>query len=289
MALDETETRQAKIIEMIKQGDLSRAPELYEQTQKIIRYAIRQEWGREYIRRGATARGIEIDDLLQEGYFMMIASAKNYDAQFGAQFSSYLFIHIKTRIKAMTAPRKIDDAISISKPFGIDEDSGTLEEVIADPSALDDFAKVEDRDYLESLRSDLNESIEELTSEQAAVIRGKYLSQQLVKDLAYDLKIAEKRISAIEERALRSLSQSKRLQMYREDIISRYSLRGTLSAFKNTGTSAVERAVIKLDELERRQPEYLESKERSAAIRQQRRIAMWAEKIHQPEKEDRDG
>ena len=78
----------------------------------------------------------------------------------------------------------------------------------------------------------MNDSIEELSSEQAEVIRGKYIESRLVKDLASDLKIAEKKIALIEERALRELRKSERLQIYREDIISRYSLRGTFSAFK---------------------------------------------------------
>ena len=67
--------------------------------------------------------------------------------------------------------------------------------------------------YLDRLRSDLNDSIEELSSEQAEVIRGKYIESRMVKDLASDLKIAEKKIALIEERALRELRKSERLQI----------------------------------------------------------------------------
>lgn len=95
----------------------------------------------------------------------------------------------------MTAFRKVDNTRSLSEPFGAGDDAGPLEEIVEDPTALRDFAAVEDRDYLDRLRSDLNDSIEELSSEQAEVIRGKYIESRLVKDLASDLKIAEKKIA----------------------------------------------------------------------------------------------
>lgn len=186
----------------------------------------------------------------------------------------------------MTASRKVDDTRSLSEPFGAGDDAGPLEEIVEDPTALRDFAAVEDRDYLERLRSDLNDSIEELSSEQADVIRGKYIESRLVKDLASDLKIAEKKIALIEERALRELRKSERLQIYREDIISRYSLRGAFSAFKNSRMSAVELAVIKLDELERKELRHLERKEWSAEAHRQKRAA-WAGRDPEHERKGR--
>lgn len=278
MGPEETEKSLEEMVGMIKQGDLSLAPKLYEQTKGIICYIIWREWRREHIRRGAKARGMEVEDLLQEGYFMMIQSAQLYDSSIGASFKVYLFAHIRGRLKAMTASRKVDDTRSLSEPFGAGDDADPLEEIVEDPTALRDFAAVEDRDYLERLRSDLNDSIEELSSEQADVIRGKYIENRLVKDLASDLKIAEKKIALIEERALRELRKSERLQIYREDIISRYSLRGTFSAFKNSRMSAVELAVIKLDELERKELRQLERKEWNAEAHRQKRAA-WADAI----------
>ena len=102
--------------------------------------------------------------------------------------------------------------------------------------------------------------------------------RELVKDLASDLKIAEKKIALIEEQALRELKKSERLQIYREDIISRYSLRGTFSAFKNSRMSAPELAVIKLDELEQKELRHLERKEWDAEAHRQKRAA-WADAI----------
>ena len=175
MGPEETGKSLEEIVGMIKQGDLSLAPKLYEQTKGIICYVVWREWRREHIRRGAKARGMEVEDLLQEGYFMMIQSAQLYDSSIGASFKAYLFAHIRGRLKAMTASRKADDTRSLSEPFGAGDDAGPLEEIVEDPTALRDFAAVEDRDYLDRLRSDLNDSIEDLSSEQAEVIRGKYI------------------------------------------------------------------------------------------------------------------
>ena len=178
MGPEETEKSIEEIVGMIKQGDLSLAPKLYEQTKGIICYVVWREWRREHIRRGAKARGMEVEDLLQEGYFMMIQSAQLYDSSIGASFKAYLFAHIRGRLKAMTAFRKVDNTRSLSEPFGAGDDAGPLEEIVEDPTALRDFAAVEDRDYLDRLRSDLNDSIEELSSEQAEVIRGKYIERR---------------------------------------------------------------------------------------------------------------
>lgn len=278
MALEETENTPEEIVEMIKQGDLSLAPKLYEQTKAIISFVIWREWRRDHIRSGAAARGMEIDDLLQEGYFMMIEAARHYDGSLGTKFSTYLYARVRASVKTITARRKIDETVSIYEPFDADDADRALEDVIADPSAGRDFDEIEDRDYCERLRSDLEDSIRELPDDQATVIRGKYLERRLVKDLAEDLKIAEGRVGIIEERALHELRKSERLQLYREDIITRYSLRGTLSAFKNTGMSAVELAVIKLDDLERKELKRLERKEWDAAAHRQKRAA-WANMI----------
>ena len=86
MGPEETEKSIEEIVGMIKQGDLSLAPKLYEQTKGIICYVVWREWRREHIRRGAKARGMEVEDLLQEGYFMMIQSAQLYDSSIGASF-----------------------------------------------------------------------------------------------------------------------------------------------------------------------------------------------------------
>ena len=89
MGPEETEKSIEEIVGMIKQGDLSLAPKLYEQTKGIICYVVWREWRREHIRRGAKARGMEVEDLLQEGYFMMIQSAQLYDSSIGASFKAF--------------------------------------------------------------------------------------------------------------------------------------------------------------------------------------------------------
>lgn len=100
MGHEETEKSVEEIVDMIKKGDLSLAPKLYEQTKGIICYIIWREWRREHIRRGAKARGMEVEDLLQEGYFMMLQSAQLYDSSIGANFKTYLFAHTPSGIMA---------------------------------------------------------------------------------------------------------------------------------------------------------------------------------------------
>ena len=47
MGPEETEKSLEEIVGMIKQGDLSLAPKLYEQTKGIICYVVWREWRRE--------------------------------------------------------------------------------------------------------------------------------------------------------------------------------------------------------------------------------------------------
>ena len=65
MGHEETEKSVEEIVDMIKKGDLSLAPKLYEQTKGIICYVIWREWRREHIRRGAKARGRILNNFLQ--------------------------------------------------------------------------------------------------------------------------------------------------------------------------------------------------------------------------------
>ena len=68
---------------------------------------------------------MEVEDLLQEGYFMMIQSAQLYDSSIGASFKAYLFAHIRGRLKAMTAFRKVDNTRDVYKRQGLgSRDSG---------------------------------------------------------------------------------------------------------------------------------------------------------------------
>lgn len=75
MGPEETEKSIEEIVGMIKQGDLSLAPKLYEQTKGIICYVVWREWRREHIRRGAKARGMEVEDLV--GLSKSVKKARN--------------------------------------------------------------------------------------------------------------------------------------------------------------------------------------------------------------------
>ena len=93
MGHEETEKSVEEIVDMIKKGDLSLAPKLYEQTKGIICYVIWREWRREHIRRGTKARGMEVEDLQQEGYFMML-NPPSYMTAASARISRHICLPI---------------------------------------------------------------------------------------------------------------------------------------------------------------------------------------------------
>lgn len=119
-------------------------------------------------------------------------------------------------------------------------------DAIADPR--DAIGAIVDRVHAEELSKTLWRMVDDLPGREAAVIRGRYKDDQGLKELGADLGISLERVRQIEGEGLKRLRRRRRqLEPFVEDIALRSIGRSGLGAFKRTGASAPEWAVIELE------------------------------------------
>ena len=85
---------------LIKQGDNGYLPQLWEQVRKIVVMIATK-----YFNRLENKCGLELDDLIQEGYFGVLKAVEYYKPDSEYKFSSYLNLNLKNVFDKMTGIR----------------------------------------------------------------------------------------------------------------------------------------------------------------------------------------
>ena len=245
-----------ELAQRIKAGEKDLVGELWNQTERLLKYMIDRELVSTDKAERAEAAGVTREDLLQESYFALLQAVEAYDPESGFAFSSFLkwplknvvnrAIGIKTQ-KDREAP--LSSAASLDAPIANDSED-TYAQVLADPS--DPIGDLTDQIFRESLHEDLEKSLAELSDREAEVIRAKYYDDQTIEQIGARVGCSAERARQIEEEALEALRMKKKLQEYRDEVISRYAYRGSFQRWKDTRESSVEIAAIKLAEMEER-------------------------------------
>lgn len=156
-------------------------------------------------------------------------------------------------IEAIRAAIRITNSISLDTPLSDTEESLTLADVIEDPEALaviDDAEQQIDNAELSRILWGAVDDLQEYGATE--IIRGRYQDQTTFKDLAALLDIPEWKAQRIEKRSLARLRNQRTLWKWiPPDWAYSQGLKGTgFTAWKETGSSSTERAVIKaLDDI----------------------------------------
>lgn len=83
--------------------------------------------------------GLDTDDVLQNGILGLRRAIDKFEVEKDLQFSTYAFYWIRQKARRYLDNEKLDrvrsNSTSMSKPIGDDEDSATVEEMIADPKS----------------------------------------------------------------------------------------------------------------------------------------------------------
>ena len=202
------------------------------------------------------AAGVEMDDLKQESYFGFLDAIRYYNPEKDVLFTSYMSYPLKNCFDSLCDRRTqrgknapLNNSVSLLDPIG--EEDLTLLDMLEDKTAADEFKQIELLDYTVRLRSDLEECINSLNQKQQEVIRSRYFLEMSFADIAEMQKATTQICRTRETEALRKLRRgmaAARLQKYHDDIISRYSYKGSFGSWRNSGSSSVERAVLKMEE-----------------------------------------
>ena len=151
-------------------------------------------------------------------------------------------------IEAIMAAIRTKDSVSLESPISDTEESLTLADTIEDPEALAAIADAEQQIDDMELSQILWKAVDDLQEDGATeIIRGRYQDQTTFKDLAALLDIPAWKAQRIEKRRLERLRNHRKLREWiPPEWAYSHGLKMTgLTAWKETGSSATERAVLK--------------------------------------------
>lgn len=247
-----------ELVALIQAGERDRLPELWEQVERFVA----RQANRLLIAMGdrAAVYGLEFDDLYNSGYIALVAAADSYEPEAGMQFIGWLAFHLKNtfsktggwygktgdRQKALD-PLNKDSTRSMDAPItgGADDgDKAAFGDFISDPSAVQAFQDVEEREYQEQLHVALERALGTLESDEEAAIRAKYYQGRTLEEIG-------PRARYLVPTALRKLRRpqiSAELEQFIEQRTP-YYLRVGVQTFQNTGESAVERIFFKREQM----------------------------------------
>lgn len=248
------------IVDAIQSGnkDEKLTEQLWNQIEKFIRMMARMYYS------GLTdSCGIEIEDLVQNGFFAMLDALKTYDKTRGCSFLTWLGYYLKksfsdcaglkTYLNNDGKQRKrksfIDNCISLDASLSEDDsDEDSLLDVT--PDERDDIADTENRIYKEELHNAQEKLLATIPKREAELIRQIYYEGKPLAHIAKSEGITQSRVGQIRNNALRHLRSSvntkpegQELLAFIEDSTNYYSNVG-LKSFMRTGCSSVENSVI---------------------------------------------
>lgn len=242
-----------ELVMVIKGGNDELTPSLWE---RVERFAHVKATDYYYLHTDLCARaGVTLDDLKQEAYFAFMAAVNYYDPDKGFLFLSFMTYPLLKAFNGacglITQKGKLEplnNFKSLSTPVG--EEDLTMEDMLEDETAGEDFQSIEELDYTKRLRSDLEECIDTLNPDQAYTIRERYFEGMNTRQIAERHGITEGLCRGRETEALRHLRRGKnyaKLAKYQNDIISRFAYKSSFSLWRDSGCSSVEYTVLKME------------------------------------------
>lgn len=176
--------------------------------------------------------GVTLEDLQQESYFAFLDAVRAYKPEKGFRFTSYLSRHAMNHFRAcMGIVRKLDAlnyADSMNTPAA--EDSETESgDLIPDPAGEAPLEAVDDKAEQEYFRQLLESVLSELSSIQAAVIRGKYYRQQkqTIPQIAESLHVTPQDVRRELGKGLQELRGKKQVWEIKRDYLETAAFHGT--------------------------------------------------------------
>jgi RNA polymerase sigma factor (sigma-70 family) len=246
----------------IKRGENDLIPLLWEQCIRFIKSRARK-YIKAFLRESGDARGCELDDLVQQSYFALLAAINAFDESVGYKFLSMLDFPLRTAFAEVmgfrTARIKNDplyNALSLDMPVNEERDSAMYDflpdETTEGAGSIEELATHDL--YIQQLHETLELSLARLSAQQQDVLRKRYYENLTCAQVAEMKGITPQGVNSVEGNALAKLYASREitgLSEFLEQRTNYYKGVGPF-AFKESWESAVERIVIKREMLAER-------------------------------------
>lgn len=233
-----------ELVAAIQSGERERMGELWGRVEKFI------AWKAQHI---MTALGesatIEIDDLIQSGYFALVAAVRSYKAG-GVPFLKWLSYYLKRSFantagygttKAKNDPMR--NALRLDFPVGEYGDSA-YGDILPDPNYEAAFDKIEDEQWHAQLHAALDTALNAIPPQYSDVIKKRFYDGKALGEIAAEKGRSVERIRKLEALGLQQLRKSEyACNLYPFYEFDFYCGTG-LQTFRNTGFSVQERYLI---------------------------------------------
>lgn len=237
---------------MVKEGNTALLPSLWEQVERFTAAKARDYFNLHPMT--CAAAGVTLEDLQQEAYFSLLDALRYFDPEAGHTFLTYMRYPLQNAFNALCGRRTqkskqapLNHSKSLYTPIG--EEDITLADTLEDESAAEDFQQAEAAIYHKQLHNALEECLATLPEIQEAAIRCRFYEGLTIAQTGEKIGLSPTQSRNREYEGLRSLRTGrnrKRLEQFREDIISRHSYHSSFSLWRNTGTSSTEYTAMKL-------------------------------------------
>ena len=244
------------LVTKAKAGDRDALAQLWEQNRGLLA-TLFSELARKAGARMA-AMGVTWEDVEQSFFLAVALAVRLYEPERGVLFSSFLRYPVKAvffdLVGWRTEHQKRDplgQCASLDEPVSGEDGSQTPRgELVPDPAAGRQFQDAEERLYTEQLHADLDECLSSLEPDQATTVRYRYYENMSLQDIGARMGCdseAARRLESKAMRKLRSPQNVRRLQQYRQQIITEAAYHGTGWAAWNSGGSVEERTLVYLE------------------------------------------
>lgn len=194
-----------ELAELIKNGDDGYIPQLWEQVRKFI-----MKMAYAYYDRHPDIRGIEIDDLIQQGYFAVVNAVNYYKPDLDYKFTTYLSRTLQTAFNELSGKRNsrglsndaLEQTISLDE-IKYSESDTTLLDTIADETDIE--SDVCESDYNYHLRQVLNAALAELSEKKNNMITLYYFFGLSMSDISKAMDCSRTLVGKQIEAALHSM------------------------------------------------------------------------------------
>ena len=223
---------------------------LWNQVEKFVRLQVYKFYAKNIDR--CAAVGITEDDLYQECYFTICKAVEQYDPATDIKFLTYAGYHIKNCLRDVSKLSRAAEkhfVVSLDAPKKDDDkDERLLVDLIPDPDGEKEIDNIAEQDYISKRHTDLKTAVSSLSAEQANVINLRYYKGVTLSEAAKQLKVPSAKVSNLQTKALKTLSEYPLLQKYRQYVVEQYGFGYGVRKWKELGLSPQERVLLELEE-----------------------------------------
>ena len=193
----------------------------------------------------------EFDDFYNTGYIALYEAVKTFDIKRGMSFIGWYKYYLKKAYSVLCGVRTsktdvLNNCKSLNEP--INDEGIELWEIVADSN--NSFEDVEREIFNEQLHEAIERALNGLTPVEADIIRRSYYTADTARTISQETGLPVQAVNNKRIKGLRELYRNnhRELEQFLDDRTPYYTGTG-LSSFTRTGSSAVERAVIKRERI----------------------------------------